>query len=503
MPRHDRSLTTVWPPSSPRAASAGAPRDDLLTEEPAGDGVFTQAHGPFHRYRREVTTADDGTVTETIAYQLRIPGFGPLFAWPIRRALRHPRPTGVPSPWWAPPDQLSERQARTLALLAMASMSATFANTLFTQTANFAADSFGVGNFGQGIGGAVVRLGVFIALPFALLADRLGRRRTIVMLAWLTPLFCALGALAPSFGMLVASQAVGRPLGLALSLLAVVAAAEDMPRNSRAYALSVLAMAAGLGAGVAVAALTLADLGDDGWRLVYVLSLIWLPVAVVLLRHLLETRRFETVHRIGAPLNGRRLALVASVALTANLFVAPASFFQNRYLDDVRGYTGGGITMFTLATGTPASLGLVLGGRLADVVGRRRLIAICTPVSTACLVAGFMTDGAVMWAMALFGGFTAAMAYPAYAVYRTELFPTGNRGFANGLVTATALLSGSIGILAVGWMRDQGAAFGELILLMSIGQLVAAWLAYRHYPETAHLELEQLNPEDPAIASDR
>ena len=72
----------------------------------------------------------------------------------------------------------------------------------------------------------------------------------------------ALGALAPTFPALVATQAIGRPLGLALDFLIAVVAAEEMPRNSRAYAVSVLAMASGLGAGIAVIALPLADLGD-------------------------------------------------------------------------------------------------------------------------------------------------------------------------------------------------------------------------------------------------
>ena len=339
-----------------------------------------------------------------------------------------------------------------------------------------------------------------IALPFAVLADRVGRRRTIVLLAWLTPLFCALGALAPTFGMLVATQTVARPLGIALALLAGVAAAEDMPRNSRAYAVSVLAMSAGLGAGVAVASLRLADIGDDGWRFVYLLSLVWLPIAVSLSRHLTETRRFETVHPISPRLDRRRLALIASVALFANLFVAPASFFQNRYLDDIRGYSGGGIALFTLATGTPASLGLIVGGHLADAVGRRKLIAVCTPISTVCIVAAFFFAGPAMWAVSLAGGFMAAMAYPAFAVYRAELFPTGNRGTANGLVTATALLSGSVGILLVGSLRDRGAEFGPLIAALGVGQLLAAYIAVRHYPETAHLELEQLNPGDPLVS---
>lgn len=499
MPRRVTTITQVWPADSAEARLAATPRDDVVTEEAAGDGAFQQQVGPFQQYRRTVLAQPDGTVQETIEYRLHLPWFGVLFRRPMRHALRHRRPNGSPSPWWAPPDILTERQATSLGLLASAATLAAFANTLFTQTATFAADGFGVSDRALGAAGAVVRVGVVIALPFALLADRMGRRRTIVLLAWLTPVFCSLGALAPSFWVLAGSQTLARPLGIALSMLAGVAAAEDMPRNSRAYAISVLAMASGLGAGVAVLSLKLADFGDNGWRLVYLIALVWLPIAVSLSRSLDETRRFETVHHISPPMNRRRLGLIALVALTSNLFIAPASYFQNNYLDKVRGYSAGDIALFTLCTATPASIGLVVGGRLADVFGRRRLIAVCTPLSTGCLVAAFFTGGAGMWFAALGGGFASALAYPAYAVYRSELFPTGNRGMANGLITMTALLSGSVGILVVGYLRDHGSSYGKVIGCLAIGQLLAAYVAFRHYPETAHLELEQLNPEDPTI----
>jgi MFS family permease len=499
VPHRDHTLTSVWPADSPAAATALTPRDDLLREVEVAPGEFAQDEGPFRHYRRTVV-ATATEVTETIVYKLSIPWFGALFSLPVRRVLHHRPSPGQPTPWWAPPDRLNERQMRSLALLAAAAASAAFANTLFTQTANFVADAFGVGDSGQGVGGAIVRLGVLIALPFAVVADRLGRRRTIVLTAWLAPLVCALGAAAPSFWLLVATQTVGRPLGIALALLASVAAAEDMPRNSRAYALSLLAMAAGLGAGVAVGSVKLADVGDEGWRLGYLLSLVWIPVAVSLMRHLLETRRFQTVHTIAQPMNGRRLALVATVVLASSLFVAPASFFQNRYLNDVRGFSAGGIALFTLLTATPASIGLILGGRLADVVGRRVLIAVFTPLSTVFLVIGFSTGGWLMWVSVMIGAVGAAIAHPAYAVYRTELFPTGNRGRANGVVTTIGLLSGSVGILAVGIARDRGYSFGAVMAVMGVGQLVAAYMAYRHYPETAHLELEELNPEDPVLS---
>ncbi|MSX92603.1 MAG: MFS transporter, partial [Actinobacteria bacterium] len=501
VPRRVTTITNDWPAGSARALSAGTKRDDVLDEVEGPDGTFQQHLGPFHHYLRTVATDPDGTVHETVQYGLYLPWFGIIFRWPMRRALRHPRTPGSPSPWWAPPDKLTARQTSALALLAAAAMSAAFANTLFTQTSTFAADGFHASDRMLGASGAIVRVGVVIALPFAYLADRMGRRRTIVLLAWLTPLFCALGALSPSFWVLTGSQTIARPLGLALSMLATVAAAEDMPRNSRAYALSLLAMASGMGAGVAVAALKLADFGDNGWRLVYLISLIWLPIAVSLGRHLDETRRFETVHRMSPPLNRRRLGMVALVALTSNLFIAPASYFQNNYLDKVRGYSAGGIALFTLAVGTPASLGLIIGGRMSDVIGRRKIIAICTPLSAACLVAAFFAAGSAMWFIALGGGFTAAMAYPAFAVYRSEMFPTGNRGMANGLINTTALLAGSLGILLVGVLRDHGSSYGSVMAFLGLGQLAAAWVAFRHYPETAHLELEQLNPEDPTIVS--
>src|SRR4029077_3567962 len=134
----------------------------------------------------------------------------------------------------------------------------------------------------------------------------------------------------------------------------------EMPRNSRAYAVRVMAMASGLGAGIAVTALPLADLGDSGWRLVSVVTIIWLIVAVDISRRLPETIRYQRPHVINPPIHRRRFAALATVAAFANFFIAPASFFQNPYLRDVRGFNAGMISLFTLTTATPAALGLVV-----------------------------------------------------------------------------------------------------------------------------------------------
>lgn len=507
-PLRERHIVRRWPATDEVRTALAAPRDDLISEVPGEEeGTFVQADGPFDGYRRTVVDEGDQLLERT-TYRLLLPWFGWLFALPVRWTIaRRGRPPALPgdargqktpqsTPWWSPPDHLTQRQLTILGLLAASSMSSAFINTLFTQTVNFAADDFGVGDTGIGVAGSVVRAGIVIALPVAVLADRIGRRKVIVAMSFASPVVSAAGALAPSFPFLVATQAVGRPLGLALDFMVAVVAAEEMPRNSRAYAVSVLAMASGLGAGVAVLALPLADISDSGWRLVYVVALIWLVVAVDMYRRLPETQRFERPHVVATRLDRRRFGVLAAIALLTNLLIAPASFFQNDYLEDERGYSATIIAVFTLATATPAALGLIAGGRLADTGGRRRVVAAGLPAAAVLVTMSFSIGGPLMWLATVLAGIAGAVAYPALAVYRAELFPTGNRGRAAGLLTTSALVGGIGGLLIMGQLLDRGASHGAVIGGLALGQLAAVGVALRWLPETAHRELEDLNPED-------
>ena len=514
MPGRGSTLTRTWPDDEHHRALLTARRDDLLVErlEP-GDGTidragsrtgeeatarWSQEHGPFRSYERTVTAAG-GSLFEETRFDLHVPSFGWLFVPLTRRRIVSAQRRDH-SPWWAPSDHLDSRQVLVLGIIAALSMSSAFVNTLFTQTVNFAADDFEVGDWGVGVAGAVVRGGIVIALPAALLADRIGRRRVINVVAWAAPIVTALGAVAPNFPSLVATQTIGRPLGLALDFLVGVVAAEEVPRNSRAYAVSVLALASGLGAGVAVVSLPLADLADNAWRLLYVIALIWLVPAVDALRRLPETTRFRRRHVIAPRLDRRRFAILGGVAFLANIFVAPASFFQNRYLEDVRGYSALVIATFTLVTATPAAVGLMVGGRVADAAGRRRLIAVALPLGTVLVAASFAVGGVAMWLAMTAGAVVGSIAFPAMSVYRTELFPTGNRSWAAALLTVLALAGGIGGLLAAGGLRDAGWSYGSIMGMLSLAQLGVLAIVATTLPETAHRSLEELNPLDRAVA---
>ncbi len=345
---------------------------------------FSHDDGPFATYERTVSfepasapDAGDANLVETTQYDVTVPWFrvecfATRFAGVLARKASY-------RTWWFPPDDLDATQVLVLELLAATSMSAAFVNTLFTQTVNFAADDFGISDTGIGIAGSVVRAGILIALPAAIVADRLGRARRHRGRCLARP-----DPVAPQHGRSElrgpggAFADSGSPNGHRPRIPGrCVFARRRCPGQPRPARVSILAMAAGFGAAVAVLSLRLADIGDNGWRYVYLIAAVWCIVALDLTRRLPETRRFAVAHieRTARPprLNLRRLALIAAVAFIGNIFIAPASFFQNRYLADIRDFSGNMIgELFSVAVGTPASIEQVLGGRWADASGRRR-----------------------------------------------------------------------------------------------------------------------------------
>jgi MFS family permease len=489
MPRLTHTLTGV---AAERAAS---PRDDLVVEAMTAPGRFVAERGPFTSYDRTATTEADGTVLEVVEYRLA-PLVPPPFTWLYRRALRE---RGRPStrPFWAPPDAPDAAAATALVALCLLAIVFGYLGTLLTQTITFTADELGASKADQGALLAAVRIGVLGALVLTGLADRRGRRKMILACATVACLMSAVGALTPDLVTLGLTQTVVRCLTTAGAVLLVIMAAEEMPAGARAYALSLLSMAGALGVGMCVWVLPLADLDDRAWRILYAIPLLGLPVVRLVGRHLQESRRFAVTHAdAGMAGHGRRFWLLAASALLINLFTAPASQLMNEFLREERGFSAARISLFTLLTNTPGGIGIVVGARLADTRGRRLVGAVAVAGGVGLTVAMVLASGWSMWALSVGGAVIGAATVPALGVYGPELFPTSLRGRANGIIAILGVIGSVIGLLVAGALSERWDALGPALAVLAIGPALMAVLVLVGYPETAHLELEDINPED-------
>jgi predicted MFS family arabinose efflux permease len=307
----------------------------------------------------------------------------------------------------------------------------------------------------------------------------------------------ATGALAPNLAWLGISQTVARGLSTALALLLAVLSAELVPRNSRAWTVSILALTAALGSGMAVWCLPLADLGEPAWRLLYLVPLLGLPFTRWVIRGLPESGRFlAAAERPPARAHAGRFWLLAASAFLGATFLAPASQFMNDFLRDDLDFSAARITLFTLLTNTPGFIGIVIGGRLADQRGRRVVGAVALAGGVGLTVAMYQSQGWSLWAFSIAATIIGAAAVPALGVYGPELFATTARGRANGLISVLGVVGSAIGLLVVGSLSDRDGGIGAAIPYVAVGPALLALLIVVAYPETAHQELEDLNPED-------
>ncbi|RYB95272.1 DHA2 family efflux MFS transporter permease subunit [Nocardioides oleivorans] len=146
-----------------------------------------------------------------------------------------------------------------------------------------------------------------------------------------------------------------------------------------------------------------------------------------------------------------------------------------------------------IVTGYALTFGgfLLLGGRLADLYGRRRIfIAGVLLFAVASLIGGAAQNEAMLLGARAFQGLGAAMASPAALALIATTFPAGkerNRAFA--VYAAMAGVGAAVGLVLGGWLTGLDSPLGiegwryTFLIVVPIG-LVAAFFAPRFFDES-------------------
>lgn len=480
--------------------------DDLLKEETKDGKTFSLREGPFDFYERtvEISAGDSGLhVTETFTYQIAASIWNILLSVPIRRALKKGGDTNKKL-WWTPPNLFDSETTRTISLLCVAAVITGYLGALLGQTATFAADEFGAGDRAQGILLASVRVGTLITVVVTGLADKQGRKRLLLFSLWGGCFMTILSAVSPNLPLLGITQAIARGFATAISILVGIMAAEAVPKGSRAYVAGILTLTAGLGAGIPVWLLFLADIKIPAWRLLFLVSILFLPVVSWINKHLNESRRFRTHQKIrpatgdngAAPIVWSRFIILAAVAFFILMFAAPASQFRNEFLRDERGFSAAQISFFILVSHTPQIIGVAIAAKVADLKGRKPVAAFAVAIGSLFTILTYSVSGTGMWIFAMFAGVISAGAGPSLGVYGAEMFSTGRRGQSNGALSIVAVLGSASGLLLVGDLSERFGGFGKAFALLSICPVLVVLVILFFFPESKNTELEDLNPED-------
>ncbi|MEE8331686.1 MAG: MFS transporter [Acidimicrobiia bacterium] len=379
----------------------------------------------------------------------------------------------------APARRFSVRDRRILTLMALAQFIISYSGSLISTTLPFARKALVIteGDMGQIF--AITRVVSLVAIAFALYGDRHGRRGPFLLAFLIIPITSLATAVFPGVVLFTASQSVARVGVVAASAMAVVFLAEELTPGLRGYGIGVWAMAGAMGGGTSLLLLPLADRGLNGWRFLFALSAVGIFVFPLLARFLRESQAFsEPEYHI--PLSavfgeghGQYLWTMGALAFFLAAFAAPATDFAlERIIEDLEWSTGSAVALVIAASGL-GTLGLLVGGRLADTLGRRptEMIALLTGLGGGLLFY-FGESGPLLAAGLFLGTLGATTLTPAFGAHRAELFPTRLRATAGGWVTNAAILGSVAGFAASGELIDR-IGLSSTIAVLGIGVLVS------------------------------
>jgi putative MFS transporter len=356
---------------------------------------------------------------------------------------------------------------------------------------------------------SLIRLGYIFSLLLTPLADVFGRRRLLLYTVVGYTVFTGLTAIAPTAETFVIVQFLGRAFAGAEATIALVILAEEVDAAVRGWSVGLMAAITSSGYGLAAVVFAFVFVIPYGWRGLYSLALIPLVIVIPLRRSLPESQRFEREKLAGLkpasvlqPIRSlwnaypRRLVMMLSVVFLASMGGNASGLFFPKYLQEVHGWSPAHISTLVFFGGALGILGSIMAGRLSDRWGRRRMGATFTmlaPILTAALYSTRNFVVVPMWILHLFFDIAAATILRAYSA---EMFPTSYRSTAGSAISIAGTTGGALGLFLEGVLYVLVGSHWTAIRMLTVFWMMAPFIMFWFFPETAGRELEEISPEE-------
>lgn len=364
---------------------------------------------------------------------------------------------------------------------------------------------------------AVTSLGAVLAFVLSAQADRIGRKRLLLITIAGYTAAGALTAVSPNLAWLTAAQFLAQVFLGAEWAVAITIVVEEFPRDRRGKALGIVTSMNTLG-GISVGVLAFAGLQSTplGWRTFYVVGLAPLLLITYGRRGMLETERYEAVRSDarGERLNHTSLLeawrprfrttvlAVGLVTFFRYLVVSAGAFWWAYYAQQEVGMSVSLSGLYLAAAGLVGTAGFIVAGRLMDRYGRK---PVFTAYMLGALVFGTWTfqvsSAALMLPVLCIGIFFSLGSVAMTSAFSTEPFPTYVRSRASAWCrNAFEIPGGVLGALVVGLLGDHvSGPLGSIGDAMSLTTLVllpaAIVVAHLFVPETRGEDMVAMDEE--------
>ena len=350
---------------------------------------------------------------------------------------------------------------------------------------------------------SLIRVGALLSVALGRIADRVGRRRLLLVSVLAYTVATAATGLSQGLVTFVMFQLAATVFLVAELALAQVVIAEEFPAQWRGRGQGMLGAFGALGAGMAAILFPVMQPTSLGWRGLYLIGIAPLLLLTYLQRALPETRHWQGLHvAAGEPRAGAvavfqrglrgRLCVLTVIATAASAVAGSAFGFMSFRATNDLGWTPAQVSKMIITGGGIGFWGWFVFGRLVDVFGRRRIGAISLIGGAGAIIAFYRTT----WLLPSFTGMVFLEAGAAIAINAlgTELFPTRVRATAKAWITNAGIIGAMLGLATVGAASAALGGAGVVIPLLAIAPALAAPLLFL-LPETGSRELETLAAE--------